>query len=152
MRIIQKEKKSNKPIDIKSLKIGNKKNFLLKITNNLHNQFKKFSGDNSPIHTNLTFCKKNKFKKKVGYAFLITAALSKIYGTHFPGGNELCIYQSCNFKNPFYVNDILLFKIKIIQVNYSMKMITINVVVKCKNKIIFEGESILKLNLINEKY
>ena len=46
--------------------------------------------------------------KKVGYAFLLTSALSKIYGIYFPGGNELCLHQTCNFKRPFFVNDTLM--------------------------------------------
>jgi len=151
MHIILKGKKIKKPINIRDLKLGHKKVFYLKITEKLHNQFKKFSGDNSPIHTDLNFCKINKYKKKLGYAFLITSALSKIYGVYFPGGNELCLYQSCNFRNPFFINDTLIFYIKVVQANYSTKIITLETVVKCRNKIIFEGQSILKLSLNNGK-
>jgi len=147
MNIIQKEKKNKKPLDIKKIKIGLTKSFSLKITEKLHNQFKIFSGDVSPIHNDIKFCKFNKFKKKLGYAFLITSALSKIYGVYFPGGNELCLHQSCNFKNPFYINDILLFKLKIVQVNQLTKIVSINTEVKSKKKIIFDGHSILKLSL-----
>ena len=151
MDIKLKQKSTKIPIDIKDLKIGLKKIFTLKITNKLHNQFKKFSGDDSPIHNNLKFCKTNKYNKKLGYAFLITAALSKIYGVYFPGGNELCVHQTCNFRNPFFVNDTLLFKLKIIQLNIETKIITLNIEISCKNKLIFNGHSILKLSLKNGK-
>ena len=103
MNITLKNKIKNRPTQIKNIKIGLTNKFSLKVTEKLHNDFKKFSGDNSPIHSNFKFCKENNYKKKLGYAFLITSALSKIFGVYFPGGNELCLHQSCNFKNPFFI-------------------------------------------------
>jgi 3-hydroxybutyryl-CoA dehydratase len=147
MNIKLKEKNFKTPIHIKKLKIGLKRQYTLKITSKLHNQFKKFSGDNSPIHNDLNFCKINRYKKKLGYAFLLTAALSKIYGVYFPGGNELCVHQSCNFRKPYFINDNLLFTLKVIQLNKESKIITLNIDITCKNKIIFNGQSILKLSL-----
>ncbi len=148
MKINLKEKNKNKhTVNIENIEIGLIKDFTLKITEKLHNDFKKFSGDYSPIHNDIKFCKKNNFKKKLGYAFLITSALSKIYGIYFPGGNELCLHQTCNFRNPFYINDILSIKLKVVQVNKSTKIISINTEIKVKKKIIFDGHSVLKLCL-----
>ena len=61
----------------------------------------------------------------MGYAFLITAILSKIYGMFFPGGTELCLKQICNFKKPFFLNDTLKINLKVIQINYEAKLLTI---------------------------
>ena len=93
MNITLKNKIKNRPTQIKNIKIGLTNKFSLKVTEKLHNDFKKFSGDNSPIHSDFKFCKENNYKKKLGYAFLITSALSKIFGVYFPGGNELCLHQ-----------------------------------------------------------
>ena len=62
MKINLKEKNTIKrPLNIKDIKIGLKRNFTLKINEKLHNDFKKFSGDTSPIHNDIKFCKKNNF-------------------------------------------------------------------------------------------
>ena len=76
---ISKFKKKNF-YKINEIKLNDIHTYEVKISQELHNGFKNFSGDKSPLHTSLKFCKKNGYKKKVGYAFLITAILSKIYG------------------------------------------------------------------------
>ena len=102
IKIIQIKKKNKKPIGISQIKIGTKRSFKIKITKKIHNQFKNFSGDKSPIHVSKKISKTNNFKNIIGYAFLLTAALSQIFGMYFPGGNELCLHQTCNFRKPFY--------------------------------------------------
>ena len=86
--------------------------------------------------------------KKSGICILITAILSKIYGMFFPGGTELCLKQICNFKKPFFLNDTLKINLKVIQINYEAKLLTISIIIRNqKNSNIFEGETIFQLNL-----
>ena len=66
-----------------TLKEGKKISFKIKISKKIHNDFKYFSGDNSKIHSDIEFCRKNNYKKLMGYGFLITCILSNIYGTKF---------------------------------------------------------------------
>ena len=66
---------------IQDIKVNKAKYFKIKITEKLHNKFIKLSGDDSPIHLDNTFVKKNLFKKKICHGFLITSILSQIYGT-----------------------------------------------------------------------
>lgn len=144
---ISKFKKKNF-YKINEIKLNDIHTYEVKISQELHNGFKNFSGDKSPLHTSLKFCKKNGYKKKVGYAFLITAILSKIYGMFFPGGTELCLKQICNFKKPFFLNDTLKINLKVIQINYEAKLFTISIIIRNqKNSNIFEGETIFQLNL-----
>ena len=144
---ISKSKKKNFH-KINEIKLNDTHTYKLKISQKLHNGFKNFSGDKSPLHTSLKFCKKNGYKRKVGYAFLITSILSKIYGMFFPGGTELCLKQICNFKKPFFLNDTLKIKLKVIQINYEAKLLTISIIIRNqKNSNIFEGETVFQLNL-----
>lgn len=116
------------------------------ISEKLHQGFCDFSGDNSPLHTDHSFAKKLNYKEPIGYAFLITALLSKIYGTIFPGGSELCLSQTCNFKDIYYVGDILSFRIKVIQKNVDLRLATLETKVTNQNqKIIFTGTSVMQL-------
>ncbi len=148
IKVISLNQKKNPFYKIKDVKLGKSKIFKVKITKDLHNKFIKFSGDNSPVHQNSKFLKKNKYKKKLGHGFLITTILSQIYGKYFPGGRELCIKQSCYFRKPFFIGDNL--KIKIIPKKkfLDLKLLEILVEIKVKNKIIFNGEASFILSLI----
>jgi len=66
--------------------------------------FAALSGDYSPIHCDEQFCSKTRFKKRIGYAFLLTGFLSKLYGEHLPGGSSICIKQESKFIKPFRSN------------------------------------------------
>ena len=139
--------KSNSFYTIKDIKLNSIKKFKIKISEKLHKDFIKFSGDNSPIHTDIKFFKKNSFKKPLGHSFLITSILSKIYGKYFPGGSELCLKQNCNFRKPFYINDNLEIQIIPIKKNIALKILEIRTVIYKRKKIIFDGEAIFQLVL-----
>ena len=87
------------------IKIGDNAEFSIKITPENHNKFSKLFKDFSPIHTNDEFSSKTKFKKKIGYAFMLTGFLSRLYGEYLPGGSSICIKQESNFIKPFYIGD-----------------------------------------------
>lgn len=148
MDIIDYNKEKINHISINEIEIGDERNYGIVISEDLHLEFGKFSGDQSPIHTDINFCKKNGYNNKLGYAFLLTTVLSQIYGMLFPGGSELCLQQTCKFIYPFYVGELLKYKLKILQKNISTKIITIKSEIKNpSNSTIFEGESILLLSL-----
>ena len=150
MKIITNHKK-NSFLSIKNIKKNQVYSFKIKITKKIHFNFLKFSGDKSPLHYDLKFCKKNNFKGIVGYAFLITTILSQIYGIYIPGGSELCLRQTCNFKKPFFIGDELNVKITIIGINkFSKTAILSSKIKNQKNINIFEGQATLLLNLKNE--
>ena len=132
---------------INNIKLNSVKKFKIKITNKLHRDYIKFTGDNSPIHTDIKFCKKNKFKKPLGHAFLLTSILSKIYGKYFPGGSELCLRQTCNFRKPFFVNDNLEIKIVPTKKNIKLRILEIRIIIISNKKIVFDGEALFQLSL-----
>ena len=133
---------------ITDLNAGDHFEIIFTITEDLHNGFMALSGDDSPIHSDVEFCKNNGFPERLGYAFLITTLLSQIYGKHFPGGSELCLSQSTNFKKPFFVNDKLKFRVEVSGINEAFKVLNTRVTVynQRQDKIFF-GDGILKLCL-----
>lgn len=121
------------------------------ITKDLHNDFANFSGDQSPIHTSIEFAKRNGYKDCLGYAFLITTLLSRLYGTKFPGGSELCLKQDCSFPNPYYVGDVLEFTITVKSLNIPLKLLTASSkVLNNDGVIVFRGDVIFQLKLVDQ--
>lgn len=83
------------------INIGDEAQFSVEITEKIHNNFAELFKDFSPIHSNDKFCAQTKFKKKIGYAFMLTGLLSRLYGKYLPGGNSICIKQEAMFIKPF---------------------------------------------------
>jgi len=135
-------------LDINKIKLGDNTQLSILITAEMHNAFIALSGDNSPVHTSEGFALANGFKKTICHGFLLTTLLSKIYGTMLPGGSELCLTQSCQFKLPFYVDDELTFYVEVTDRNESLQLVTIKTHVKNQhNEIVFRGVSQMKLSL-----
>ena len=133
---------------IDEISVGEKINYKILITEEIHNDFMKFSGDNSPIHSDKKFAQSNGYKERLGYAFLLTTILSKIYGTIFPGGSELCLKQEANFPNPYYIGDELEFNIEVINKNEDLKLLTVMTIVENQEKkVIFKGQGVFQLSL-----
>ena len=133
---------------IDSISVGEKITHSITITEKMHNDFMNFSGDNSPIHSDKGFALSNGYQDRLGYAFLLTCVLSKIYGTIFPGGSELCLKQECDFPNLYYIGDKLEFQIEVINKNEELKLLTVMTVVKNQEgKVVFRGKAVFQLKL-----
>jgi acyl dehydratase len=135
-------------IDFDDVKIGDVYEYEFDYTESVHYDFMQLSGDDSRIHTSQSFARKNGFKNVLGYAFVLTSFLSKIYGTKFPGGNELCLKQECSFRNPFYIGDKIMFCIEVISKTDGLDVIEItNSAETDKGILVFTGKAALKLSL-----
>ncbi len=133
---------------INEISVGEKVIYKVKITEKMHHDFMRLSGDNSLIHTNKNFAQTNGYKDCLGYAFLISTILSKIYGTIFPGGSELCLKQECNFTSPYYVDDELIFSVEVINKNEILRLLTVMTVVENQDGTgIFRGKAVFQLSL-----
>jgi acyl dehydratase len=136
-------------IDIEDIRDNHHINFHFKYTKKVHYDFVKFSGDNSKIHTDKEFAQQNGYNDVLGFAFVLPIYLSNIYGTKFPGGNELCLRQECNFRNPFYIGDTIIFDITVQSVNRALQTIELSSSVTTERGVlIFTGLAMLKLSLI----
>jgi acyl dehydratase len=135
---------------IRDISVGDTYKESILITQYLHDNFAQLSGDNSPIHTSIEFANRNGYKDCLGYAFLITTLLSRIYGTQFPGGSELCLKQDCSFPTPYFVGDLLEFNITVNSVNISLELMTATTVVLNKDKnVVFKGDVTFQLKLVS---
>jgi 3-hydroxybutyryl-CoA dehydratase len=136
----------NEPKGFDSVSINESVKFYTKITEKLHSDFAKLSGDYSPIHANSDFCEKTLFKQKIGYGFLLTSFLSKLYGEYLPGGNSICIKQEIFFVNPFFINDTITVHGTIIKKIESVKFLEIEVeMFRNQNECVLKGIGTVKI-------
>ena len=136
---------------IDEISVGEKIHYETSIDEEMHYAFMRLSGDDSPIHTDKEFAEANGHKDRIGYAFLLTSVLSRVYGTIFPGGSELCLKQECNFPNPYYIGDELRFTIEVLNKNEKLKLLTVMTLVENQEKAtIFKGQAVFQLSLAKQ--
>lgn len=122
------------------INVGDSDQFEILVDEKMHSDFSKLFGDFSPIHTDDEFSAKSGFKRRIGYAFLLTGLLSKLYGEHLPGGSSICIKQEAKFVKPFYPGDNLKVRGEVIRKINSTKFVEIKTeIFRNRNEKVFEG-------------
>tara|TARA_Y100000746_G_C15337401_1_gene380350 strand:+ start:91 stop:522 length:432 start_codon:yes stop_codon:yes gene_type:complete len=108
------------------IKIGLKKEFSVKITESLVNDFAKISGDYSPLHMDIEYASTTSFKKRVVHGMLLASFFSRIDGMYLPGKHALYFSQTLKFVNPCFIDDLVTVKNEVIEKSDSTQIITIN--------------------------
>jgi len=138
--------------DIDDIEQGLQKQFKLKITESMLNDFAKLSGDYTPLHTDEEFAKLTKFKRKICYGFLLASFLSRLYGMYIPGERSLCLSQTLKFISPCYIGDEITVKGEVISKSSSTRIITLKTeITNNSGECLVEGEAknlVLKINSV----
>ena len=71
------------------IEIGQKKEFQVRITESLVNDFAKLSGDYNPLHMDDEYSKSTKFHGRVVHGMLLASFLSRMGGMYLPGKHAL---------------------------------------------------------------
>lgn len=128
------------------LKVGDKASSEIKVTQEYINKFAEFSGDYNPIHIDPEYAEKTVFKKCIGHGLIALSEISKIVGTIMPGYGSVFLYESINYLNPIYVNDVVFTEVEIIEIKPQKRIIKIQVHSSNQENIeIISGELILKM-------
>jgi acyl dehydratase len=107
------------------IQVGDSGEFEVLVDEKMHLEFARLSSDFSPIHTSDEFSSKTRFKKRIGYAFLLVGMLSRLYGEYIPGGSSICIKQEAKFIKPYYPGDILRVRGEVVRKVNSTKFVEI---------------------------
>lgn len=110
---------------LNNLLIGTEEKFTVRVTEDMHLNFKKYTGDVNPIHVDDKFAKKNGFYDVLVYGMLTASFYSTLVGVYLPG--KYCILQECktSFYNPVYIGDELTVIGNVKDIDYILKRITI---------------------------
>ncbi len=127
-------------LTFEQIRIDQTKEFQIKITESLVNEFAKLSGDFSPIHMNDEYAKSTKFKGRVVHGMLLASFLSRMVGMYMPGKHALYISQSLEFPNPCFLDDEITVSSVVIDKSESTKIIKIeSKITNKKNEILLNG-------------
>lgn len=94
--------------------------------------FAGISCDANPIHVNMEYAKKSKFKDRIVHGILSASLISAVIGTQLPGTGTIYVSQTLNFLAPVYFGDTI------------TAIVEVKEVLKDKNRVI------LKTSCINQ--
>lgn len=109
-------------------------------------RFVELTGDDNPIHTDESYAEGTKFKTRVMHGMLGASFISTIIGKHLPGEGSLWISQKLNFHSPVFINDELLVRAEIIEINDSHEVLTIKIeMINQLHQLVTSGECKVKV-------
>ena len=105
--------------------IGLTKEFSIKITESMLDNFAEFSGDYNELHVDENYASTTSFGKRVCHGMLLASFFSRLVGMSIPGKNALYFSQSINFQSPCFIGDQILVRGEVIEKSGFEHMITI---------------------------
>ena len=112
--------------DFKDIYLGLTASFQVVITQTLLDNFILLSGDNSPLHTDVSFARKKGHPSNPVHGMLTASFYSQLVGIHLPGKNGYSQEYKIAFTGPVYVGDILTINGKVEYINEVSKQIWID--------------------------
>ena len=107
--------------------------FSVKITKEMMDSFCKMSGDINPLHRDEAFAKEHGFNDRVVYGMLTSSFLSTLAGVYLPGEKSLIHEVDVKFKKPVFVDDELVVKGEVSEINSDFKVFTMKVTIINQN-------------------
>lgn len=108
---------------IQNFKVNNLFEETFKISKELVDNFVKLSNDRNPLHTIDLYAIEKGFNSRVVQGNLQNCFISYFIGECLPSKNVMILSQTINYKNPVYINDILVFNAKITGIFESVGLI-----------------------------
>lgn len=109
------------------LKIGHEEQFSYVVTEDKLELFKKMTGDINPLHNDKEFAIAHGKGDRVVYGMLTASLISTLAGVYLPG--KYCIIHEVDakFLSPVYINDTLLVKGIVEELNDTVEQCVIKV-------------------------
>lgn len=99
-----------------NFKIGDFKQSSTLVTEDMVNTFANISGDHNPVHLDSEYASTTIFKEKIAHGILVSGFISALIANEMPGEGSIYLKQNLEFKAPVKLNDIVITKITILDI------------------------------------
>jgi acyl dehydratase len=115
---------------LEDIHLGQRKQFTVRITESMINDFAKISGDFNSLHMEEEYASGTTFKKRVCHGMLLASFFSRLVGMYIPGKNALYFSQSLNFISPCFINDEVTVEGEVIDKSMATRIITMKTTIR----------------------
>ena len=122
------------------IKPGLTKNFRIKVTESLTDEFAKLTGDYSPIHMDEEYARTTSFGHRISHGMLVGSFFSRLVGMHLPGKHGLLLSYSLKHLLPCFLNEEIIVEGRVMEKSSATRIITLKVeVTDTFRKILVDG-------------
>jgi 3-hydroxybutyryl-CoA dehydratase len=107
------------------IKPGLTKNFRIKVTESMVDEFAKLTGDYSSIHMDEKYALTTTFGHRICHGMLVGSLLSRLIGMHLPGKNGLLLSYSLSHLLPVFLNQEIVVEGMVIDKSNATRIITV---------------------------
>ena len=109
--------------------------------------FAELSGDTNPIHVDGDSARRSGFPRRIAYAGLLLAEVSRIIGTRIPGPGSLCVSYQFDFKAPVLVGESVLFEVTVTHYSEAARVALLGFVVRREHdqEVAMEGSATVRI-------
>ena len=125
-----------------NLRIGQKASRSLTITKDHVESFAALSGDYNPLHFDIEFARKTKFKKLVVQGGLTTGLLHALVAMDLPGPGTVFLSQNWKFTAPVFINDTITASAEVLSIHKTKPVTHLKMMVRRQDgEIVLDGEA-----------
>jgi 3-hydroxybutyryl-CoA dehydratase len=122
------------------IKPGLTKNFRIKVTESMVDEFAKLTGDYSSIHMDEKYARTTTFGHRICHGMLVGSLLSRLIGMHLPGKNGLLLSYSLSHLLPVFFNQEIVVEGRVMDKSNATRIITVKATIRDSfGKVLVEG-------------
>lgn len=108
------------------ISLGLTKNFKIKVTEAMIEEFAKLTGDYSPLHMEEEYARTTDFGHRVCHGMLVGSFFSRLVGMHLPGKYGLLLSYSLRHLLPCYLDQELIVEGRVMDKSNATRIITVD--------------------------
>jgi 3-hydroxybutyryl-CoA dehydratase len=119
---------------------GLTRNFKIKVTEAMTEEFAKLTGDYSPLHMEEEYARSTNFGHRICHGMLVGSFFSRLVGMHLPGKYGLLLSYSLRHLLPCFLDQELIVEGRVVDKSSATRIITVNAkVTDSSGKIVLNG-------------
>jgi acyl dehydratase len=108
------------------ISLGLTKNFKIKVTEAMTEEFAKLTGDYSPLHMEEEYARTTNFGHRICHGMLVGAFFSRLVGMYLPGKYGLLLSYSLRHLLPCYLDQELIVEGSVMDKSNATRIITVD--------------------------
>jgi len=103
--------------------------------------FAAVSGDTNPLHLNVEFAGKTRFKERLVHGMLTTSLWSTLIGTKLPGPGCAYMGQDLNFYKPVHIDDTVTATVTVVEIIEDKQQVLLDAEAIVREEVVASGRA-----------
>jgi acyl dehydratase len=105
---------------------GLTRNFKIRVTESMTEEFAKLTGDYSPLHMEDEYARSTNFGRRICHGMLVGSFFSRLVGMHLPGKYGLLLSYSLRHLLPCFLDQEIIVEGRVVEKSSATRIITVS--------------------------